>query len=105
MKTKTNIPSIPSLGMGASYGVGSDRYPCTVTEVSRTGHRVVTRDALATLIGGSVLDGTAVYEYAVNPDGIECIWTLRRDGSYRQLGCKATSLSIGEYRKYLDPSF
>jgi hypothetical protein len=105
MKTKTNIPSIPSPGMGASYGVGSDRYPCTVTEVSRTGHRVTTRDALATLIEGSVLDGTAVYEYAMNPEGSERVWTRRRDGSYRQLGCKATFLNIGEYRKYLDPSF
>lgn len=105
MKTKTNIPSIPSVGMPANYGCGSDRYPCTVTEVTRTGHRVITRDAMATLVSGSASDGTAVYEYAENPAGAPTVWTRRKDGAYRQLGCKSTILRIGEYRKYYDPSF
>lgn len=105
MKTKSTAHAIPSVGTPASYGCGSDRYPCTVTQVTRTGHQVITREATATLVSGSALDGTAVYEYAENPAGAPTVWTRRQDGTYRELGCKSTILRIGEYRKYYDPSF
>lgn len=31
---------MPTVGMGATYSIGSDSYPCTVVAVSKTGHKI-----------------------------------------------------------------
>lgn len=80
----------------ATYTIGSDQYPATVFVASRTGNALYATLDVARGGGISIpnVDITKRRKY-----------TLRRDGTYREVGRKHGSLSVGRRRLYLDPSF
>lgn len=90
------------VGDGATYSIGSDRYPCTV--VDRTPARVKVQHDDAKFIGGNAMSESQQYEFTPNPNGGIMTFTLRKDGSWRQVGRGGGYLSPGR-SKYLDPSF
>lgn len=97
--------NLPTVGTPASYYIGSDCHACTVVEVSRSGHRVVTRDAVALLTSGSICSEEQKYEHTADPEGAECVFTRRQDGTYRPVGGSYGRLNLDGYRTYRDPSY
>lgn len=95
----------PEVGMGATWSPWTDCYPCTIVVV--TPRTLVTRDDEYEVVGGSILDGSAKYEYSPNPEGSEKVWTLRKNGRWVRQGetMNGRSLTIGIRRAYRDPSY
>jgi hypothetical protein len=91
-----------AIGTLCSFGIGGETYPCTVTKITQGGARVTTRDTLSTLTSGSEDWGTAVYSYTADLHSANIVWTLRKDGMYRQLGCKSSCLRYPGYRSHLE---
>ncbi len=100
---------IPTVGMGATSGAGSDRYPHTIVEVSPTLDYIsVTADTSIPEPGNDFYNNQS-YTYKSNIDGERTKYTLRKNGRYIQEGqpLKAyyCSINIGTRRFYQDPSF
>ena len=95
-----------SPGDGATYGIGADSYPCTVREVSPSGHRVVvTLDDVRAQIPKRRVGAEPTKVFIPREDGRRMVFTRRKDGSYRLVGRRNyTRLSPGR-RSYFDPSF
>lgn len=101
-----NATSKPEIGTPGCYQIGSDRHPVTVIAVSPSGHRLVTRRAKATMVGGSALSEHQEYEFEADPNGEIIHFTRRGDGRYRLVGATTYgTLSLGRYGAYRDPSF
>ena len=104
--TETTTANLPKVGDEGSYSIGSDRYAVTVAFVSKSGHRVVTRDAIAKLTSGDICANAQVYEFKADPNGNEHVFTRRGDGVYRLAGCTSYGrLNLNGYSAYRDPSF
>ena len=99
-------PVLPTVGTHGSYSVGSDAYPLTVVEVSKSGHRVVCEQDEYKAVSGDIYSGNVVYEFTRREGGNRIVFTRRANGRYRQAGSKTTGgLSLnGWFAKY-DPSF
>jgi hypothetical protein len=81
------------VGDGATYIIGSDEYPVTVREVSKTGARVtVTKDR--------VRKGTL---FIPQDDGDRMVFTRRQDGKYRLAG--KSGLLVPGRAAHWDPQF
>ena len=91
-------------GMGATYGIGSDRYAVTVVAVSPTGRKVTTRDDRATRLDKNGMSEDQSYAYERDPRGGER--TFYRDAGGRY-GNKTHGghLALGVRRAYHDYSF
>lgn len=90
----SKVAWIPQVGDGCHYGIGSDRYPFTVVEVSKSGHRVVVENDKAR--GGL---------YVVRSGNLDAkVFTRRADGRYRPAGSKCGYLAPGR-ESYMDPDF
>lgn len=102
----------PTVGMGATYAVGSDRYAATIVEVLtfKSGARkgqirgVVVQDDNAILTGGSEQDGSATYRYEADPTAARetYLWNAAQ-GRFMRHGY--TRLGLGHRSFYRDPSF
>ncbi len=94
----------PRVGSGATIVCGSDRYPATVIEASRTGHKIVLQydDARRTDSNGQSEDQT--WEITPNPNARTTVATRRRNGAYRIKG-ETTRVLLGTRDMYQDPSF
>ena len=106
MNTNTaSLPSLPLVGTPAAYQVGSDRYPVTVVHVSKSGHRIVAQHAACTRVPGTNhMDQKVTFD--VDPSGALVTFTRRQDGRYRMVGCESYgTLRLGQYDRYIDPSF
>ena len=103
--TQTASPALPTVGTPGFYTSGSDRYPCTVVSVSRSGHRIVVEQDNQKVVSGSGQDGSAKYEFSRNPGGPNRVYTRRQDGSYRGAGGSYSRLVLGEWDAYYDPHF
>lgn len=92
------------VGMGATYSIGSDRYPCTVTAISKTGHKITTRDDKATRSDGNGISESQTYTYERDPKGEVRTFYRLSDGTYRNktVSCR---LRLGSRDMYLDPNF
>ena len=110
----TDDSNIPQVGEPATIHSGSDCYPATVIEVSRTGHRVVIQHDTSIVTKRAENYGDDVeYRYERNPEGGTRVYTRRtgKDGSvgYKLLGWPTRSrggnVGIGYRRMYRDPSF
>lgn len=96
----------PEVGMGATFGVGSDRYPYTVIQVTND-RKVVLQADHYKLIGGSSQSENQIYEYTPDPFGTVVIATLRVNGRWVRKGQDKHSpgFYIGDRRAYRDPCF
>jgi len=102
----------PTVGMGATYAVGSDCYAATIVEVLtfKSGARkgqirgVVIQDDRAILTSGSEQDGSAQYRYEPQPDAVKetFLWNAQQGRFIRHGYCK---LGVGHRRFYRNPSF
>lgn len=95
----------PTVGMGATSIVGSDRYPFTVVEV-KTEKTIVIQEDNAKIVKGHGNDGSAEYEYTPNPSDVRVTlrWSEKRQ-LWFELGHPRHIFHVGKRRKYLDPSF
>ena len=105
---------VPEVGMGATMGVGSDRYAMTITEVKHfnSGARkgqprsVTVQSDNATIVGGNSGDGSAQYEYTPDPNGMTREFTIRPNGKWVQRGQGVrfgSRLGIGHRDQHYDP--
>jgi hypothetical protein len=95
-------------GMGATVGIGSDRYPYTVIEVSPNYKTIkIQKDSYKPADGYNYF-GNQVYEFIPDPNGPIEVWTLRKHGRYVRKGNKQGNgfyLTIGNKQAYSDPGF
>lgn len=97
------------VGMGATYGIGSDRYPFTVVEVlSET--RVVVQADRYKRIDKNGLSELQEYEYTPDPEACRTIVTRRKQGDdyvWRKQGDGKGGGYFGFHGRhaYIDPSF
>jgi hypothetical protein len=94
----------PVVGMGATMGVGSHRYPYTIVEVNKTGKTIVLQADNYELVEGDAYGSEhQVYRFFPNPDAEKIVARLRKDGSYGQ-GLNFR-FHIGHRSAYRDPHF
>ncbi len=102
------IITIPEVGMGMTFCVGSDRYAGTITRVSPSGKTFwFTQDEFRhTKNSGGHFSESQNYIYITNPEGEEKRATLRKNGRFRVSGYDTTgTVTLGIRRAYQDPSF
>ena len=104
---KTNV-IIPTVGMPATWGVGSDCYAMTITWVSNSGRAVKAR------MNQCVCKDYYAGDWEILPslEGETHKFTLRKNGRWVEEGvrmssggCYANGLFIGSARRYENPSF
>lgn len=97
----------PTVGMGVTQIVGSDRYPYTVVEIVNDKTIVIQQDnAVRTDTNG--ISESQKYEYSPNKEGKKIVLTKRKYGRWREKGDSlhgGTPYNIGTRRMYQDPSF
>ena len=104
-------PTIPVIGMGATYCIGSDRYAGTIVYVSASGRSVFFQKDHAINIAPPeerCLGGSQEYRYEPNIHADVEVYTLRKNGRWIQKGCGLVGyghLSLGKRNHYMDPSF
>jgi len=99
----------PSINMGVTRCIGSDRYPGTILEISASGNKIGIASDTTEIVGGQGY-GSEVYEItpAVAKEGQNLsYYTRRKDGRFREVGAgmNCTPLAIGSRSMYRDPSF
>lgn len=98
---KSNI-----IGFGATYGVGSDRYPYTIVDVLSNNKIVVQADnAVRTDSNGFSENQT--WEMTPNPEARKIVLRLRKNGKWVENGKSLNSCGfhLGERKRYDNPSF
>lgn len=97
----------PTLGMGVTYGIGSDRYPYTIIKIVSSRKIVIQADR-AIRIDKNGLPGPQVYEYHQDSNAATRTLTLRKNGRWvlegdpiKSSGC----YTLGQRQAYTDPSF
>jgi hypothetical protein len=107
---KTTAPA-PEVGMGASYGAGSDSYPATIVEISKSGKMLwIQQDEV--IVTGEWAQGeyeARTYSTMPNTEATRICYTLRKNGRWIMKGQPITAwycaLSIGARRYRQDPHF
>lgn len=96
----------PEVGMGATEGVGSDRYPFTIIEVRSPTTIVVQRDNF-TRTDKNGFSESQTYEYSPCPEATKVVVTKRKSGRWVRRGQKGHygGFGIGHREAYQDPSF
>jgi len=101
-------PVIPELGMGATWGAGSDCYPATVVFVSTNKKLIRVRDDNYKRTDKNGQSENKTYEYSPNPNGRVRTYTLRKNGRWIEQGSgmkSGASIGLGHRRAYWDPHF
>jgi hypothetical protein len=94
---------VPQVGMGVTYGVGSDRYAGTITRVTASGKTFWWKMDDYKLIEGNGMSEQQVYEYSPRENAQERVARALRNGKgFQSNGCR---IGVGFRRTYLDPSF
>lgn len=101
-----------TVGMQATEYLWSDREPWEVTKVYDQKHICIRRLDYK-VIKGSMMDGSAEFEFSSNPHNKEVEiklfktgwFTLREANGKKLKGYHKYSLSFGKADKYYDPSF
>lgn len=96
---------VPKVGDGITIGAGSDSYPGTIIEVSKSGLKFTFQYDSYRVVKGSFQTGDAEIEYAPNPDGskYDARWTVRGGvGAFRY---DSRTVGVGHRRYYQDPHF
>ncbi len=95
------------VGLGATYCIGSDRYPYTIVEVPNHKTVVVARDRRRAQRGHKGGEDQG-YVYIPNADADRETFTLRKNGCWCPQGQGmrgAGHLLLGEREAYMDPCF
>lgn len=97
---------VPTVGMGATYSVGSDRYAFTVIRILSPTRIVLQQDNYKRTDNNG-LSESQEYEYTPNPDGRVVTVSLRKGDKWVEVGMPKQSSGywLGKRRTYLDPSF
>ncbi len=97
----------PVEGMGVTLGVGSDRYPWTVSAVLGLKRIVVQRDQYRRTDKNGMSE-SQTYEFTRDPDGSTRTLTLRKNGRWVEVGESMNgggSWGVGHRDAYQDPHF
>lgn len=102
--------TLPRVGDGATILSWTDRHAGTVIDVHPTTDTIVVQEDTAKVISGSVMDGSAVYEYQRNPNGatytFKPVSRGKAKGLIREGGRKdGRSVIFGRRDQHRDPSF
>lgn len=108
----------PTVGMGATILLHSDRHAATITEVRQVGKStiVTTQEDASTCVSGSAHDGSARYEFTRDERGrVRHFRATGADGRWEQvelntdtkrwINIGGTGLRIGDRDQYYDPHF
>lgn len=100
--SEDSLSPAPTVGMGATIYLWSDRYPATVTKVSTSGKTVTLTEDHAERTDKNGLSESQTYEFSPNPSGR--VWTARKTkrGTWRAGG---NGVTFGSRAAYRDPSF
>lgn len=95
------------VGDGATYHIGSDRYPYTVVGILTT-KRLKVRQDNARRTDNNGFSEIQTWEYSPNENGPEEVITLRKNGLWYRLGSPGKGsgfFTIGKRAMYQDPHF
>lgn len=98
----------PTVGMGATILMWSDRSPATVVEVSKSGKSVTVQSDDYRRTDSNGMSECQSYEYIINPNGSKRTFTLRKNGRWVAEGSSMSSgerLALGYKERYYDFSF
>lgn len=99
-----NTTSTPVVGTHGCYGYGADAYPCTVVEVSPSGHKVVIEQDDVTK--WTPFPDSHGVEFARREGGPRRTFTRRANGRYGAVGSKRSGgVSFNGWYAHQDPSF
>lgn len=96
-------PPVPTVGMGGTILMYSDRHAVTVVEVLSP-KRIVVQEDTARRTDKNGMSECQDYEYSPNPNAPRIEFSLRKDGRWRQ-SKTTTVLMLGERDSYHDYSF
>lgn len=100
LMANTNTANV-NIGDGATYSVGSDRYPATV--IAKTAHTVTVQDDLSTAGPGHNYFGAQNWLFSPNPNGRTMVarWSAKRNGFV----ANGHKIHVGARGAYQNPSF
>lgn len=101
-------PTTPTIGMGATAGYGSDCYPFTVIEVSKSAKKIVVQSDSAVMAKDGEYFGQQKWVITRNENGGRQEFTLRKNGRWVTPGCDMWStgnLVLGHRHRSEDPHF
>jgi len=96
----THTEAKPTVGMGATKIMFSDRHPYTVIEVMSE-KRIKVQEDSATRTDKNGFSESQEYTYEPNPNGTVYTLSLRKDGRWRVVG-DTQVFSVGTRREYYD---
>lgn len=92
----------PSVGMGITVLMWTDRHAGTITRVSPSGKTFWFQEDIATRTDKNGMSDSQSYEFMPNPDAsIQCA-RLTKSGAYK---CNGTQIRVGDRDAYHDYSF
>lgn len=97
-------PEPIKVGQGATYHVGSDRYPYTVIRVLSDRRVEVQADNYRRTDTNGISE-SQTYEYTPNPEGRIVVVSRRKNGAWKEVGQDGCGFSFRGRNAYQDPSF
>ena len=95
-------PTMPEVGMGCTEIMWSDRNPCTIVAVSKSGKSFDFTYDDYKRIDKNGFSEDQTYEYTPRPDAPRNRARLCKDGRYK---CHGVTIRVGIREKYDDPYF
>lgn len=94
----------PTVGMGATLVVGTDRYPCLIIKVTPSKKTIVLQESSFERTDHNGMSEQQEYKVTPNPEGRILTATLRKDHTYK-VQREDTMVIVGGQECYLDPCF
>jgi len=97
----------PTVGMGATRLMYTDRSPYTVIGISPSGREITVQEDQAIRLDHNGMSESQEYRYEPDPKGSTAVLTLRKNGRWIAKGepMSGTPYAIGYRRRYYDYSF
>lgn len=105
IKARGNQPT-PEVGMGCTVCAWSDRYACTITEISKSGRTIVCQRDKATRTDNLGMSDSQDYKYERDTNGMKFTMWLNKYGRWVEKGCRdGYRCFLGDRDEYYDYSF